>query len=119
MITFTEKTDRFEANVEIGSLSFLVSLDKPANKDQIDHAIDLVETKAQEILQASLAYFETNKERYGVPYIDDLSDPQLMVGHDSLSVYWWSDKGEQKGECIIGVDFSKDTLVPFQLVIGD
>lgn len=78
-----------------------------------------IHERLRKTLAASHDYFDENKSEYNIAYIDDLSDPQVFLGTDTYSVYWWSDKGEPHGECVIGVDFHSSTHEPFNLTIGD
>ncbi|MHC4502333.1 MAG: hypothetical protein ACYTFI_03430 [Planctomycetota bacterium] len=119
MPEFTEHPDRYEAEWQIGSYNTTVSIDKPISPDLLDKITQLLKLKSEELIHASLSFFESKKAEYGIEYIDDLSDPQIIAGPDSLDVYWSSDKGEDRGDCVIGIEFSREEMKPFQLVIGD
>ena len=117
---FTEHQDRFEASTKIGDHNVTISADKPVSARDLQSLADTVESRGRSLIEASLAYFNENKAKYGCDYIDDLSDPQIIGGGNGpLCVWWCSEKGEERGDAIIGVDFSEDELEPMQLTLGD
>jgi hypothetical protein len=111
--------DRFEIEVTAHDQKVTVSIDKPIDDQLRDMMLKTIEEKADLILDRSLDFFASAKEKYGVSYIDDLSTPQIIAREESLSLYWWSDKGEKNGDAVIGVDFNPHDLEPIGMTIGD
>ena len=117
---FTEHQDRFEASAKIGDHDVTISADKPISTQDLLSFAEKVQSHGHSLIESSLAYFNENKAHYGCDYIDDLSDPQIIGSSDGpLGVWWCSEKGEARGDAIIGVDFSEDGLEPIQLTLGD
>jgi hypothetical protein len=114
-----EYDDRFEATVRVHGAEVTLSIDKPVTEGERDLIVKRVEDNAELIWDRALRYFTSAKERYGIEHIDDLSDPQFLAGVDSLSLYWSSEKGDENGQAVIGVDFSLTDLEPIGLTIGD
>lgn len=111
--------DRFEGTWSIDSIAVTVSIDKHNIGADTEAKLQQIHERLRETLDASRDYFDANKSQYSMAYIDDLYDPQVILGTDTYSVYWSSDKGEPHGACVIGVDFHSDTHEPFDLTIGD
>ena len=117
---YTEHQDRFEASIKIGEYDVAISADKPISTQTLMRFGETVQSHGRSLIESSLSYFNENKAHYGCEYIDDLSDPQIIRGSaGSLGVWWCSEKGEERGDTIIGIDFSEDELEPMQLTIGD
>jgi hypothetical protein len=96
-----------------------ISIDKAAFGEA---TLELIATLKQELddwLRKSLLYFKTEKNRYGCDYIDDLSDPHIIIDTEGFAIYWSSAAGETRGDVDVGVDFDYATLTPRQLTIGD
>jgi len=70
-------------------------------------------------MSETLRFFEDNKESYGVEFVDDLSDAQIILSRDSFSVFWWSEKGEKQGAEITGIEFQWPQTPPHGITIGD
>lgn len=115
----TDHGDRYEGIWRADSVEVTVSVDKPDIDADTEARLQQIRERLQETLNASLHYFAEHKERYNVEYIDDLADPQIILGKDTYSVMWWSDKGEAKGECVIGIEFHVNGQLPFDIMIGD
>lgn len=111
--------DRLEASVSASAYEVTVSIDKPDIDDETASKLLRLVDSVDSVLQAALEYFELHKQRYSVGYIDDLSEPLIIVGKSFYSVYWSSEKGERHGECVVGIDFHADKDIAFQLTIGD
>lgn len=116
---FTDHGDRFEGAWSSGDVVVAVSIDKPDVDTATESNLKKLHDRLQDLLDASQQYFIANKSRYNVDYIDDLTEPQIILAKDTYSVFWWSDKGEVNGECIIGIDFRMSDLAPLGIVIGD
>ena len=111
--------DRFEGSWSTESTTVAVSVDKSNVHTQTERRLQEIQERLHETLDASHGFFNANKSEYNVAYIDDLSDPQIVLGSNTFSVLWWSDKGEANGECVIGVEFSFEGHRPFDIFIGD
>ena len=119
MIIFDEFDDRFEKNLFIDGFDVCISIDKPITKSGLSTFGCFIDKTASDLLIKSVDYINQLKAENGIGYIDDLSDPQIIGSEDTISVYWSSDKGEQNGESVIGVDFTVTDLTPYDLTIGD
>ncbi len=115
----SDRGDRYEGSWTTASTIVTVSVDKETVDTETEAKLQGLHDDLQATLVASQQYFLTNRARFGVDYIDDLSDPQIILEKDTYSVYWWSDKGEPNGECVIGIEFLFSTRIPFNLNIGD
>ena len=116
---FTELEDRYEKEVEVNSNYVLVSLDKEevsvVTESILKHVIGNLET----IINSALKYIEENKEAYEIGFVNDLSEPQIIINSDSYSVYWYSEKGEEQGASIISADYIWPEITPQGITIGD
>lgn len=119
MITFEEKEDCFESTILSNKGEVVISIDKPTDKKVLDEACGILEASMELLLNSSIDFINNSKSAYNLMHIDDLSDPQIMFDESSISVYWYSEKGEATGQCIIGVDYNKTDLQPFDLTVGD
>ncbi len=119
MIKFSEYDDRFESIILVDNDEVTVSIDKPISETELSKMGVQAEQASHQLLFESVKYIERLKSDRGIDYIDDLSDPQIMMSEDIFSVYWYSEKGERNGESVLGVDFTMDTLEPVDLAIGD
>ncbi len=114
-----EYSDRFEADINVDSHQLTISVDKPIELDDVSNLIDEFALEGSSLLMKSKDFFDFAKSRYRVDYIDDLSDPQIRINVETFSVFWWSDKGDENGEAVIGIDFNRNTKQAFQLIVGD
>jgi len=116
---FTELEDRYEKEVEINSNHVLVSLDKEeiteVSESILKHVIENTET----IINSSLKFIEEKKESYQIGFVNDLSEPQIIINSDNYSVYWYSEKGEEHGASIIAADYIWPKTSPQSLTVGD
>lgn len=119
MIIFNEFDDRFEAQLVVNGFEVCVSRDKPVSASELSVFTDIVDESVSELLSNSIVYIERFKEEYGIGDIDDLSEPQIMGDNETISVYWFSDKGEANGTSMIGVDFQLNNLTPSGINLGD
>jgi hypothetical protein len=115
----TDHGDRFEGIWAASDGGVTVSIDKLEIDGSTEANLKIVHDRLVCLLEASRQYFIANRSRYNVDYIDDLSEPQIILTKDTCSVFWWSDAGEVNGECIIGIDFRMSNLAPLGIVIGD
>ena len=116
---FTELEDRYEKEIEVNSNYVLVSLDKDeisvVTESILKHVIENVET----IIKSALKYIEKNKDAYKIGFVNDLSEPQIIINSDSYSVYWYSEKGEEQGASVISADYIWPEITPQGITIGD
>ena len=116
---FTELEDRYEKEVEINSNHVLVSIDKEevagVSESILKHVIENTET----IINSALKYIEENKETYKIGFVNDLSEPQIIINSESFSVYWYSEKGEEHGASIIAADYIWPEATPQGITVGD
>ena len=116
---FTELDDRYEMEVEIKSNYVILSLEKEevcaVTESILKHLIGNLET----IINSALKYIEEKKESYGIGFVDDLSEPQIIINSDSYSVFWYSEKGEEHGASVIAVDFIWTQVTPQGITIGN
>ena len=115
---FKEYDDRYETEIESDSINVLVCVDKADISDLTETLIEHIFSNLENIMDDALKYFNKNKKSYGVEYIDDLVEPQVILGADGFSVYWCSDKGEEKGEAIVGIDYLWPECAAQGLTIG-
>ncbi len=116
---FTEFEDKYEKEFESDTFQVLVSVDKANVSDLTEILIKHISTNLEKVMADAVRYFDGNKESYEVGYIDDLSDPQIILGADGYSVYWCSEKGEEQGEAVIGIDYSWPQNMAQGIIIGD
>ncbi len=114
-----EYDDRFETEIIVDQYVLNISKDKPAEVDVISALFEEFSENAKSLLINSKDYFKNAKSRYKVEYIDDLTDPQIIIGDDDFCIFWYSENGDLQGEGIIGIDYNRETNQPFQLIIGD
>ena len=119
MISLNEHNDRFECEMLVGREEVTVSIDKPVSKEVLEKLIQIVEESANDLLSDSLKYISESAAERQIEYIDDFTEPLIMLDESTVSVRWCSEKGEEKGAAIIGVDFDTGSLTPFDLTIGD
>mgnify|MGYP000055757947 CR=1 FL=1 len=103
---FKEFDDRYELELENNSNQVVVCVDKSEISDLTEQLLSYISDNLENIISNTLRYFEENKESHKVGYIDELSDPQIILGADEFSVYSFSEKGEDQGDAIIGIDYS-------------
>lgn len=70
-------------------------------------------------MSETLRLFEDSKESHEVEFVDDLSDPQIILRRDGFSVFWWSEKGEEQGAGIIGIDYQWPQTLLHGITMGD
>lgn len=116
---FNELEDRYEKELNGDSYQVLVSVDKTDATDLTDAILTHIVENIKEIVTETLKFFEDNKESYEVDFVDDLSDPQIILSSDGFSVFWWSEKGEEQGAGIIGIDYHWPHTLPQDITIGD
>ena len=119
MEQYTEYEDRFDAVLTYNHAELTVSIDKPVSADELKHYADLIAENYIALAERSLEYIEDNKPTHNIEYIDDLESPMILIGEGEISVYWFSEKGDKKGEPIIGVDFDNDSLEACAMSVGD
>jgi len=116
---FKEFDDRYEKEFNVNSINIPLSVDKDAVSDLTENILSYVVENMTDIVDLSLNYFNENRESYEIDYVDDLSSPQILLAEDGYSIYWYSEKGEEEGEAIIGVDFKWPENNPTNITIGD
>ena len=119
MTNYTEYEDRFDAVLTYNFAELTVSIDKPVSKAELDDYAKLIDENFIALAERSLEYIEDNKPAHNIEYIDDLESPMILVGEGEISVYWFSEKGDKKGEPIIGVDFDSESLEASSMSVGD
>lgn len=119
MTNYTEYEDRFDAVLTYNYAELTVSIDKPVSKAELDDYAKLIDENFIALAERSLEYIEDNKPAHNIEYIDDLESPMILVGEGEISVYWFSEKGDKKGEPIIGVDFDSESLEASSMSVGD
>ena len=118
--TFTEFEDRYEKELNVSSEPIVITIDKYDYANSSSKLIvSYVIQNIKKILRNGYKDFNDNKNTYNVNYIDDLSDTQVIINADFYSIYWFSTKGESKGESIIGVEYSWPDNLFNGLTIGD
>jgi hypothetical protein len=118
-MNFTEYDDRFDSVLTYNHAELTVSIDKPITAEELADYAALIEENYVALAERSLEYIEDNKAAQNIEYIDDLESPMILVGGGQISVYWFSEKGDKKGEPIIGVDFDGDSLDASAMTVGD
>jgi len=119
MDQYTEYEDRYDAVLSYNHAELTVSIDKPVSEQELEEYAALIQENYVALAERSLEFIEDNKSAQNIEYIDDLESPMILVGEGEISVYWFSEKGDQKGEPIIGVDFDSDTLEANAMTVGD
>ena len=117
--TFIELNDRYEKTFSTDSYELLISIDKSEISDLTESLLSHIQKNLNHILTQSLEYFDTQKDNRGVGFIDDLSDPQVLLSRDGFSIYWISDKGEARATSVVGIDYVWPTLEPRGVTLGD
>jgi hypothetical protein len=119
MDQYTEYEDRYDAILSYNHAELTVSIDKPISPEDLAQYSQMIQANYVTLAERSLEFIEDNKAANDIEYIDDLESPMILVGDGELSVYWFSEKGDKKGQPIIGVDFNKESLEAESLSIGD
>lgn len=119
MDQYTEYEDRFDAVLTYNHAELTVSIDKPISAEELTEYTALIEENYVALAERSLEFIEDNKAAHNIEYIDDLESPMILVGEGQISVYWFSEKGDKKGEPIIGVDFDSENLDASGMTVGD
>lgn len=117
--TFIEHKDRYEKEFIVGSNDVLVCVNKDEISNESKSILEFVLNALEKIVEESLKYINTHKSEYEIEFINDFSTPQVIVGEDSFSVYWSSDKGEEKGVAVISADYYWPERKWQGLTIGD
>jgi hypothetical protein len=118
-VNFKELDDRYETELKVGNFDVSLSVDKPVSEQDLSRFKDIVTLHGVRILDESLGYIESKKSEYDLARATDLDDPQIIWGEEFVSVYWYSENGENVGASIIGVDFRQSDLSPIDVTIGD
>lgn len=116
---FTELEDRYEKEVEVNSIYVLVSLDKEEVSVVTESILKHVMGNLETIINSTLKYIEGNKEAYEIGFVNDLSEPQIIINSNSYSVCWYSEKGEEQGASIISADYIWPEITPHGITISD
>jgi len=119
MKSYSEHNDRFEKTLLIGGEEVVISIDKSIAAEKLGEFDILIERECKNLLSKSIGFIERSKADRGINYIDDLTDPQIMLGSECISLYWYSEKGELQGESTVGVDFEIESLEIVDLTISD
>lgn len=119
MNQYTEYEDRFDAVLTYNHAELTVSIDKPVSEQELEHYATLIAENYVALAERSLEFVEDNKPAHNIEYIDDLESPMILIGEGEISVYWFSEKGDNKGEPIIGVDFDSRSLEAVAMSVGD
>ena len=116
---FTELEDRYEKELEFKSNRVLVSLDKNEISDVTENILRHVMENLETTINSSLKYIEEQKETYEIGFVDDLTEPQIILNSENFSVYWYSEKGEDQGASIIAADYIWPEATPQGITVGD
>ena len=119
MHEYTEYEDRFDAVLNYNHAELTVSIDKPISPEILLEYQELIGENYIQLVERSLEFIEDNKPAHDIAYIDDLESPMILVGEGEISVYWFSEKGDKKGQPIIGVDFDSENFEAIELTIGE
>lgn len=119
MDQYTEFEDRFDAVLTYNHAELTVSIDKPVTEQELENYVALIQENYVALAERSLEFIEDNKSAQNIEYIDDLESPMILIGEGEIAVYWFSEKGDKKGEPIIGVDFDGDSLEATAMTVGD
>lgn len=116
---FTELEDRYEKELEFNSNRVLVSLDKNEISEVTEAILKHVIENLETTINSSLKYIEEQKEPYEIGFVDDLTEPQIIINSENFSVYWYSEKGEDQGASIIAADYIWPEATPQGITVGD
>ena len=116
---FIEHPDRYEKGFKVGSNDIVVCINKDDISDESKTILKFVLNDLVKIIEDSLTFINDRKTEYEIDYINDFSDPQIIVGEDNFSVYWCSEEGEEKAAAIIAADYYWPERKWQGLTIGD
>ena len=118
-MNLTELDDRYESELKIGDFDVSLSVDKPVSDKDLSLFKDVVSINGLRLLNDSQAYLESKRSEYNLDHATDLGEPQIIWGNGLISVYWYSENGEDLGASILGVDFNVPCLSPVDITVGD
>ena len=118
-MNLTELDDRYESELKIGDFVVSLSADKPISDQDLSLFKDVISKNGLSLLDDSQGYIDSKRSEYNLAHATDLDDPQIIWGDGIISVYWYSENGEDIGASIMGVDFSFPSLSPVGITVGD
>jgi hypothetical protein len=96
-----------------------VTINKQTLCDDTPQLISILKVGLDSWIASALSYFDSVKEQYGLQYINDLTDPHIIVSENGFSIFWSSELGEPHGAVDIAIDYNGDDMAPYGLTIGD